>query len=289
MTPASLDTASLDTASLDTPWRRLAALFFGPPRDPVITTTCEIDAEAMTAYCEEARRPGVVLRPLHFVAVAAVRTLKEDVPELNGYVRHGRVVPKREVALVVTAMLPGADDLIQLRLTEADLADAATAAERMRQAVHLHRARAQRGEAPPEYLLARMPWLVRGGVYRGLHALTHRLGLPLRRLDLAPESLGSLILSDLTRFSERLPTAHALVRDHHGALMPAGHAAGFLAMSAPRPVPTVVGDAVVPRLRFPLCGTFDHRVVDASHVGRFFAGIVRRLQDPASLDRPLTS
>lgn len=276
-------------STLDTPWRRLATLFFGSPSDPVITTTYEIDAAAVLNYCAESRRPGVSLRPIHFVAVAAARTVAQDVPELNGYVKRGRIVPKRDVSLLITALLPGGNDLIQLHIPNADRLDAAGMASQMRNEVQRHRARSRKGEAPPEYLLARLPWMIRKGVYGTLHALTHRLGLRLARLDLAPESLGSLILSDLSRFTEHIDPGHALVRNHHGPLMPAGHAAAYLALSSPRAIPTVHDGEIVSRMRIPLCGTFDHRVVDGSHVGRFFDGMIRRLQDPESLDQPMNA
>lgn len=270
--------------SLDTPWRRLAALFFGSPRNPAITTTVELDVEAVLAYCKASRRPGVALRPIHFIAMAATRAIADDVPELNGYVRRGRVVPKREISLIVTALFPGADDLIQLRIPTADQLDATGVAARMHAEMQRHRTSARKGENPPEYMLARLPWLLRRPLYGTLHTLTHRFGIRLPNPDLAPESLGSLILSDLSRFTDHVHPAEALMCSHHGPLMPAGHAAVYLAMSSPRAIPTVLGDEIVARMRLPLCATFDHRVIDGLHVGRFLESVARRLQDPAALD-----
>lgn len=270
-------------AELDTPWRRLAATLFDPPHSARILVRVQVNAEPVEAYLAgqpDARR---TLGLLHFVAAAAARSIAEDVPALNGYLERGRVRDRDGVTVSVTAPLPGEGGLVALPLRDADRQSASDLAASLRQRLLDTRARFRRGGGLPEYVLAGVPWPVRRGLFRAARGLAH-LGVPMGRFDLAPESYGALVVTNMEPLVRGYPEEEGVFDVAFVPLFPAARNATVIAVIPPRDVPVVVDGALAVQRRATLCVTFDHRLVDGLEVGRFLQGVGRRLLDPAALD-----
>ena len=277
--------AALTRSSLDTPWRRLAAALFDPPRSSRTQVRIDVNAEPVEAYL--AATPGArrTLDVLYFVVAAGARALAQDAPALNSFLERGRVRPRETVTVSVTVPLPGDRGLLALPLRGADRPPAAELGASLRAQLLAVRARARRGDLA-EYLLARVPWPLRRPLFRLARGLA-LAGVPMERFDLAPDSFGALIVTNME------PMVRGELLEDEGTFgaalipqFPAARDATMLSIIPPRELAVVVqGDLVVQR-RMTLCFTFDHRLVDGREIGAFVQGLARRLLDPAALDRP---
>ncbi|MEM6783630.1 MAG: 2-oxo acid dehydrogenase subunit E2 [Bacteroidota bacterium] len=266
----------------DSPWRRTAAAVFAAPSDARLSVTVDADVTEALRYLEAARRPGIRLGLVHLVAAAVARTIAEDVPAMNTYVHRGRVRAKPSLDVLLTAKVPGRDALTEVRLANAHQTAAHRLAETARQAMKLMRTPEGQRALERTYTLARVPWLFRRSVFRLLRGIAVGAGIPLRGLDLAPESFGTVVLSEVGRFKHR--EAPFWTRSVDGPLVPAAQGTTVVWLMEPRPMPIAEGKTVRVRTCAPLSATFDHRLVDGRHVGQFFSGVALRLADPESLD-----
>ena len=268
---------------LDTPWRRLATAFFDAPHSGRILFRAQVNAEPVEAYL--AAQPGRRLDAFYVVAAAAARTIAHDVPALNGYLRRGRVHARAGTTVSVTSAVPGSDGLIAIPLRQADRLPASALAPLLRRTLLETRTRLRRTGRLPEYALARVPWPLRRAAFRAVRGLAG-LGVPMARYDMAPESFGALVITNMEPLVRGYPEDDSVYDIGFAPLFPAARNASFLAVFPPRDLPAAVGGAAVVQRRFTLCATFDHRLVDGLDAGRFFQGVTRRLLDPAALDRP---
>jgi pyruvate/2-oxoglutarate dehydrogenase complex dihydrolipoamide acyltransferase (E2) component len=269
--------------SLNTPWRQLTAAIFDPPRQPNIHTGYSVRAETLESYLRSTRRPGVSLRPVHFVAAAIGRALAEDVPGLNAFVHRGSIRPRSDVTVTVTAPLPGQAGLLHLNVPDAHLRVPPEIAADWMAALRERKERFPSGRLPPEYTLTRIPWPLRRGAFRLLRGLSEGMGIGLKPLDMAAESLGAVFLSDYSRFSARIPEHTAVIESGALPLFPAARAAAFMSIGHIHDRVVAEGGRVVVARTLPVTCTFDHRVVDADDVFRFNEAVAHRLQDPEAL------
>ncbi|MEO1728612.1 MAG: 2-oxo acid dehydrogenase subunit E2 [Bacteroidota bacterium] len=268
----------------DSPWRRMAAAVFAAPTDARLSVTVDVDVSEAVAFLEAGRRPGVRLGLVHLVAAAIARTIDEDVPAMNTYLHRGRVRAKRSLDVLLTAKVPGRDALTEIRLAAAHTQTAHALAEAAHAGLRHLRTPQGRRATKKTYTLARIPWAVRRPVFKALRGMTSGLGLALPAFDMAPESFGTVVLSEVGRFKHR--EAPFWTRSVDGPLVPAARGTTVVWLMEPRPMPVATGETTIGRICAPLSATFDHRLVDGRHVGVFFSGVARRLRDPARLCEP---
>ena len=67
------------------------------------------------------------------------------------------------------------------------------------------------------------------------------------------------------------------------ALMPASNLAFVQAIGKIKEIPVVVDGEIIPRSVLPISATFDHRVVDGSHISRYIKGINHYFANPEEL------
>lgn len=273
---------------LDTPWRRVATLLFDAPHSARILVRVDVNAEPIETYVAAAPGARRTLDLLYFVVAAAARAIAEDVPALNGYLERGRVVARDGVTVSVTAPLPGDRGLLALPLRDADRQPATTLAATLRSKLFDTRARFRREGHLSEYVLARVPWPLRRMIFRAARGLA-ALGVPMASFDLAPESFGAVVVTNMEPMVRGSVEVEGAFDAAFVPQFPAARNATMIAVLPAREMPVVEDGEVVVQRRATLCFTFDHRLVDGREVGQFIQSVVRRLQDPASLDRPVPS
>ena len=242
----------------------------------------QVDAEPTERYIAESGRSS--LDVLYFVVAAAARTVAEDVPAMNGYLRRGRVVSREGVTVSVTAPVPGQTGLLAFPLHDAHRLSASNLARSLRRRMVDTRNRLRDKGKLAEYVLADAPWPLGRLTFRAFRGLAH-IGLPMGRFDLAPESYGSLVVTSMEPLSRDYDLDTGAFDVAFVPAFPAARNASVVSVIPPRDVPAAVGGEVVVRRRVTLGFTFDHRVVDGLEVGQFISGLTRRLLDPAALDR----
>ena len=72
------------------------------PVDSKIYGAVEIDVTELEKYISEKRREGIKTTLTHLMTLIMGRALKYEVPELNTYIRRGKVVPREQIDAMVS-------------------------------------------------------------------------------------------------------------------------------------------------------------------------------------------
>ena len=274
------------TRRLDTPWRRLAIAVFDAPRTGDLFVQIQVNVGPLEAYLA-GRDDLDPVRDLPFFVLAALgRALADDAPSLNAFIERGRVRARDGVTVSMTTPPPSGAGVMTVRLHDAHRRPATDLAAAVRARMAARRERAAGGRQPGEYGLARVPWPFRRPLFRALRGLAE-LGVPLGRLDLAPESYGAFVVSNLAPVIADYPEGQGAASAAFGPTFPATRDASLLALLPPEAVPVVVDGEIVVQRRMPLSFTVDHRLADAREIGALARGTGVRLLDPAALDEAL--
>jgi pyruvate dehydrogenase E2 component (dihydrolipoamide acetyltransferase) len=261
----------------NTPWRELATAIYAPPSEGKIYGTIEIDVTEALEFIQRQREAGVPLTLTHLMTAALSHALAYDVPELNCFVRRGRVVPRAHTDVCVAARLDGAHSVAAIRVRDAHLKSLAEIAREIRSDVATHRAGRESRTNRNKYGLSRIPWPLRRPTVRLLSWLVGGLGLEFRSLGLSNDTFGSILLSNIGTFG---------LESGMLALFPAARLPAAVAMGRVQEKPVVRNGAIVVRSLLTLTGTFDHRLVDGEQAGKLASSVTRRMEKPEELTQP---
>ncbi len=263
-------------------FRRLALAAWGPPADPTIHGTLEVDATAALAHLAALRERGEVkVTMTHLVGRALARVLAEH-PELNVLIRWGRFYQRDDVDIFFqVALQAGAElavvDLSGVVVRNADrksvleiAAEFATRVQRVREDrdPELAGLRKRLGQIPP--LLLRPAQAV-------LDFLQYTFNV--RVPGLPRDAFGSAMITNIGMFGMRWAYA---------PLFPPSHCPIVVVIGAVHSKPWVITDASGEQLAIrpilPLHASMDHRVLDGVQAARVASRLEHLLLHPAELD-----
>lgn len=262
--------------NLNNPWRRLAIATYAAPKDSRIYGTFEADVTAVMEYIAARKQAGQRLSITHFVCAAIARTLYEDIPEINCYVRRGGVVP-RENADVFVSINVGGHEMTGMVIRKCQELSATEIAEILQKAAQEKRAGVESGAFAAKDKLVKIPWPFRRWLFLLIKWWLFDLGLPFPFLKIPPDPFGSIMLTNIGTFGLQFGMV---------ALFPIGRLPAVITMGRVIEKPVVIDGEIRIRSILPLTGTFDHRIVDGAQAGILTMGAMRRIQNPAELDRP---
>lgn len=264
----------MENLRYDTPWRRMSAAIFEPPRDGKVFGSFDIDMTGVLAYIERARAEGRRVTPTHVVVASFGRALGRDVPELNCYARWGRVIHRGEVTVATTVSIKGRD-LSVVKVRQTDQKPLRQVAAELEERVSRTREGQEDGRGDST-LLARIPWPLRRWIFRLLRFVVYEMGVPLKFAGLSNEMFGSVMITNVGS----LGLAYAFP-----ALMPASNLSFVVSIGKIVERPVVIDGQIVIRPMMPFGATFDHRVVDGAHIARLAERLVHYLTYPDELDQ----
>ena len=85
----------------NTPWRVTAAAIYTTPTDSRVYGTLEIDVTDAKRFIDEKREAGCKLTMTHMVTAVVSRAVAFDVPEMNCFIRRGRVIGRERLDVMV--------------------------------------------------------------------------------------------------------------------------------------------------------------------------------------------
>ncbi len=262
------------TEQFNTPWRVTAAAIYTTPTDSRVYGTLDIDVTDAKQFMVEKRKQGVKITMVHLATAAIARAVAFDVPEMNCFIRRGRIVGRPHFDVMVPVAL-GREGVTSALIHDAHARTVTSIAAEIRDKAR----RARRGEeeqaARNKYLLNRIPWPLRRPAFRLLKWITVDMGLEIGALGLSAHSFGSLVISDIG--SHGLKTGMT-------SLMPAAKVPAVIVLGRVEDKPVVKNGEVRIRTMLPLTGTFDHRIVDGEQIGKLARGIKRHFRQPLALD-----
>lgn len=262
-------------------WRKMAAVAWSAPDDPVIYGTLEVDFTAgLTFIREQAARYDTHITPVHLVVRAIAETLKRH-PECNGIVRRGRIFLRDRVdisVLVAVSAEEGHEQQADLSNTLVRDADQRRVDEIARliaagaQGIREHHDPfLQKTKQMFDYLPA---WLIRRSLHLAARA-EYQWNLNLSRIGIPRDPFGSLLVTNVGSFG--LHRAYAPIPPFSG--VPA-----IIALGEVEERPVVRGGQVVVRPILPINATIDHRLIDGYQAAKLAGSLRTILEHPERLN-----
>jgi pyruvate dehydrogenase E2 component (dihydrolipoamide acetyltransferase) len=264
-------------------FRKLAAGAWGPPSDPTVYGSLELDATPVLAYLDAVReRTGEKVTATHLVG-RCIAELFARHPDLNVLIRFGRFYQRESVDIFFqVAMVPDNATLSGIDLSGAVIRQANTKSTADIARELRSKAEAVRKHEDPELRrtrssLERLPGFLLRPVAALLSFVQYSLNLAVPGLP--RDAFGSAMITSVGMFG---------ITKAWAPLFPPSHCPLVLLIGAIERHPWVVGSGPDERIEIrpilPLHCAFDHRVMDGFQAARLSAELKALLQDPSALD-----
>ncbi len=260
--------------NLNTPWRKTAATIYKKPQDSKILGSVDIDVSNLASYIKQQRAAGNKITYTHFFMVATARALATEVPELNSYVKRGKIIPHDDIIATVSVLLQ-TGDMGSVKVPNAHKISILDAEKMLAKQIVETRSGHENKLMKMKDSLGNIPWPFRNMVYGIIKKMTIDWGLDIPFLGLKASSFGSFVLSNIGTLG--LDVAFP-------ALLPSANIAFVMMLGKPALKPWVVNGQVVAREVMTLSAAIDHRVADASHAGRLFQYYKKVINTPNLLE-----
>lgn len=259
---------------LNSGWRKVASSIYRRPTDSKLFGSVEMDITDLEVYITEKRKNGVKATLTHFFILAAARALKEEVPEMNTYIKRGNVVLRDHIDVMVSVLLRDSK-MGSILVKDADKLTLEELIKEMNEQVQLSRQGSENKTMQMKDKMARIPWPLRGWIFSLLKTITFSWGFSFPSLGLSANSFGSFVVSNIGSVGLDMG---------YPALFPSSNVSFVLVLGGVNRKPAVVGDQILPRTILSLGAALDHRVVDASHGGLLFRYLKKIVKNPELLD-----
>ena len=259
----------------NTPWRVTAAAIYTTPTDSRVYGTLDIDVTDAKRFLDEKRGDGVKITMTHLATVVLARAVAFDVPEMNCFIRRGRIVGRKRIDVTVPVAIGGGEGVSAILVKDAHARTVTSIAEEIRASAEDNRAGKESKTMQNKYLLNRIPWPLRRPVFRFLKWITVDMGIKIKSLGLSADSFGSFVVSDIGSFG---------LKTGMTSLMPVAKVPAVIVLGKIEDKPVVRKGQIEIRTMLPLTGTFDHRIVDGLQIGKLARGIKRNFRKPEWLD-----
>lgn len=260
----------------DTAWRRSTVAIYRPPVDSRTYGMLDVDVTYLIEYLEKKKNNGVDLTITQVVAAALGRALGVDVPELNAYVKRGKVVPRDNVAVFIAVNIPGVNEMTGFPVKNIDKKGLEEISTEIRERVERARARIEQGATKNKNMLAKIPWPFRIWVFKLIRFVSVGLAMRMKFIGVDPGSFGSAMLSNIGTYGLQYGFA---------ALLPASNLPIVIIMGAAQKKPVVIDDKITVRTMLPVAGTFDHRIVDGAQGAKLAQAMAAYLEQPELLEK----
>jgi pyruvate/2-oxoglutarate dehydrogenase complex dihydrolipoamide acyltransferase (E2) component len=254
----------------NTPWRRVAATIYKKPIDSKILGGVELDVTDLEKFIFEMRKEGHKVTLTHFFVTVLARAIKEEIPELNTYVRRGKVLPRQSIDAAVS-VLRSDGNMTSVIVPDSGNISLNDLEKYMNAEISRSRKGNESAAMQGKNFLAGLPWPVRNWFYKIYRTLTLSWGVSIPGLGMAPNRTGSFLLTNIG----------TLGLDYgFPALLPTANFSFVLVMGGIQKKPVVIDDLVVIRRIMSVTIAIDHRMADASHGALLFRYIKQAIRNP---------
>lgn len=260
--------------SVNTSWRKVAASIYKKPTDSKIFGSVELDVTDLEQYITQKRKEGLKITLTHIFTLAVARALKDDVPELNAYIRRGGIVKRNSIDAMVSVLIDDSQ-MGSIKVHNADTLTLQELADIMDVEIRKARAGSENKTMQMRDSITKIPWPLRVWLVSIIRKITIDWGLTIPFLNFKPDSFGSYVVSNIGTLGLDMG---------YPALFPISNVPLVLIMGGVKKKPYVVNDAIVPRRIINLGAALDHRVVDAMHGGKLFRYIKHVTSNPSILE-----
>ncbi|MDP6836959.1 MAG: 2-oxo acid dehydrogenase subunit E2 [Candidatus Marinimicrobia bacterium] len=259
----------------NTPWRLISTAIYTAPSDGKVFGTLEADVTDVLRYIQRQKENGLHLTVTHIVTAVVARALAYDAPDINCFVRRGRLVPRDYVDVAVAVNIKGGREMASIVVRNAHQKTVSEIGEEIRTRAEAERQGDKGKSMQSKYLLSKVPWPLRRWLFKLIRGIVNGLGIQLKSLGLSDRSFGSILVTNIG--SHGLSTAYA-------ALFPAAKLPAVIVMGKIEEKPVVRDGEIIIRSILPISATFDHRVADANQISRLAQGALKLLAAPEKLE-----
>ena len=186
----------MNRESINSDWRKVAAAIYRKPSDAKIFGSAEIDVTDLEKFISAKRKKGIKITPTHFFTLAVARALREEVPELNCFVRRARMIERKQVDAMVSVLI-GDGQMSSVRIPEADTLTLAEIETVLNEGVKAARAGTERKVMRSKGKISRVPWPMRGWILKLARLISIDWGISIPALGLSPGAFGSFVISNI--------------------------------------------------------------------------------------------
>jgi pyruvate dehydrogenase E2 component (dihydrolipoamide acetyltransferase) len=259
---------------LNSNWRKVASSIYKKPRDSKIFGSVDIDVSEMENFVAKKRKEGVKTTLTHLMTLIIGRAFREEVPELNAYIKRGKVVQRENIDAMVSVLLKR-DEMGSVKIPNVDQLTVAELSDLIAEKIKNSRAGNENSAMQSKHMLSSIPWPFRTWLFNLYKLVTIDWGFSFPGLNLSSDSFGSYVISNIGTLG---------LDSGYGALLPSSNVSIVLIIGKVYKKPVVINDEIVIRKILNLSATLDHRVVDGSHGGKLFRYIRKLAKNPELLD-----
>lgn len=260
--------------NLNNNWRKAASTIYRKPVDSKIFGSVEIDITNLEEYISRKRKEGLKITITHIVVLAIARGIAAEVPELNTYVRMGRIVRRKTLGATVSVLLPGGQ-MGSVKIDDADKLTLKELSTQLPEKINQARKGRESSAGQSKNILSSVPWPFRNWLFRLYKLITINWGLPMPLLKVNAESFGSFVVTNIGSLGLDMGVP---------ALMPSSNVSIVILIGGVHKKPVVYNGQIVPRRIISMGAAIDHRVADASHGGILFRYLKYVLKKPEILE-----
>lgn len=253
----------------NTPWRRLLISVFSIPDSSVSFLQHEIDTTNIDKWIDEKNKSGGKISLFNCFLLAAAKTIAEDVPELNTYIKRGKIYPKKSVDILFTTKLVKLEGLSYVKIRDADKKQIEIIAEECSKEFKETLRKDESYWYSNQYFLSKVPWPLNRLIGKLLKIFCS-FGFFPKILGISPDMNGSLIISDVSRWG---------IKISYGAILPFLNFPFLLVLNKKEQKPFLVDNQIVFKPIVNVTFSADHRLIDAEHAAKFVNGIQKRLDN----------
>lgn len=264
----------MDSIEYNSNWRKVASTIYKKPSDSKIYGMVELDVTDIEKFIAQKRKEGLKTTLTYMLTLIVGRAIRNEVPQLNTYVKRGKIVQRKNIDGMVSVLLPGGE-MGTVKVESADQRTIEDVTDEIAQRIRDSRKGDENDTMQSKGMLANIPWPFRKWLFRLYKTVTIDWGISLPSVGLDSNSFGSYVVSNIGTVG--LDTGF-------GSLLPASNVSVILILGTIQNKPAVVNGEIVPRRIMLLSATLDHRVVDGSHGGKLFRHIKYLVKNPHLLE-----
>jgi pyruvate/2-oxoglutarate dehydrogenase complex dihydrolipoamide acyltransferase (E2) component len=259
-------------------WRKIAAATWGAPDDPQIYGDIEVDATALLAYIDEARRVTEArVSVTHVVGKALAYALGEH-PDLNVRMYKGHFIQRDTVDVFFIVSAEKGAELSGVKVVEADKKSVVEIAEELAARAGKIRTGADEEFGKTKTNLARTPLRLLKRALKVSAWLTADRDMDLKQYGLPRQAFGSVMVTSVGMFG---------IQHAYAPLSPYYRIPFLVLVGEIARKPAVVEDKIEIRPLLNLSATMDHRYLDGYHAARLAGSVREYLDDPKRFEPAL--
>jgi pyruvate dehydrogenase E2 component (dihydrolipoamide acetyltransferase) len=260
--------------SLNTNWRKVASTIYRKPIDSKIYGTVDLDVTELEKYITAKRKQGTKTTMTYLLTLIIGRAIRQEVPELNTYIKRGKITQRKQVDATVSVLLPGGQ-MGSVKIENTDQLTTEEISAKIGKEIAQSRKGDENETMQSKNKLSAVPWPFRNWLFKLYRTATIHWGMSMPGLGLDANSFGSYVVSNIG--SVGLDTGYA-------ALLPSSNISFVMVLGNIMKKPVVINNEIVIRRIMSISATLDHRVVDGSHGGKMFRIIKHLIKNPELLD-----